>query len=270
MPLETATYINDLVSTNPIGSEETAQGDDHIRLIKAAIKATFPNITGAMTATHTVLNGLDARATAIEAAYIKKDGSVAMTGALAMGSQKITDLATPTADTDAATKAYIDTLVSSSVSAAKQALFPVGSLYINANVTTNPATLLGFGTWSQVSQGRVLIGVGTGNDGTDTQAISLGGTGGFYKHTLTAAELPSHQHKMFGAAEGSLDGTVTITSDSVVGASGAANTGARYAMKNVSGQVSAATIGQTAAIGSGNAHNNIQPYLGVYIWKRTA
>jgi len=66
MALETATYIDDLVSTNPTATDTVAQADDHIRLIKAALQATFPNITGAMTATHTVLNGLDARVTTLE------------------------------------------------------------------------------------------------------------------------------------------------------------------------------------------------------------
>jgi len=57
MALEVGTYISDLVITNPVGATDTkAQGDDHIRLIKAALKATFPNITGAMTKTHTQLN----------------------------------------------------------------------------------------------------------------------------------------------------------------------------------------------------------------------
>lgn len=60
MALETGTYISDLVPTNPVGATDTkAQGDDHIRLIKSTLQATFPNITGAMTATHTELNILD-------------------------------------------------------------------------------------------------------------------------------------------------------------------------------------------------------------------
>lgn len=59
MALESATYINGLVSTNPTSGDPKSQGDDHLRLIKAAVKATFPNITGAMTLTHTELNRLD-------------------------------------------------------------------------------------------------------------------------------------------------------------------------------------------------------------------
>ncbi len=60
MPLETGTYTSDLVSTNPAAGDGMSQGDDHIRLIKAVLLATFPNITGAVTATHTELNQLDA------------------------------------------------------------------------------------------------------------------------------------------------------------------------------------------------------------------
>ena len=56
MALETATYINGLVATNPAGGDAIAQADDHLRLIKATIKATFPNITGAVSASHTDLN----------------------------------------------------------------------------------------------------------------------------------------------------------------------------------------------------------------------
>ena len=61
MALETGTHINSLNASNPVSTDGLAQADDHIRLIKAS----FPNITGAMTATHTVLNGLDARITSL-------------------------------------------------------------------------------------------------------------------------------------------------------------------------------------------------------------
>ena len=56
MALESGTYIDSLVATNPVATDGLAQADDHMRLIKAAIKATFPNITGAVTVTHTDLN----------------------------------------------------------------------------------------------------------------------------------------------------------------------------------------------------------------------
>lgn len=69
MALESGTYIDSLVSTNPAATDGLAQADDHMRLIKATILASFPNIAGAMTATHTVLNGLDARVTSLEDAF---------------------------------------------------------------------------------------------------------------------------------------------------------------------------------------------------------
>jgi hypothetical protein len=69
MALESGTYINSLVSTNPAATDGLAQADDHMRLIKATILASFPNIAGAVTATHTVLNGLDARVQSLEDAF---------------------------------------------------------------------------------------------------------------------------------------------------------------------------------------------------------
>ena len=56
MALESSTYINGLVVTNPTGSDNISDGDNHIRLLKSTIKATFPNVTGAVTKSHTQLN----------------------------------------------------------------------------------------------------------------------------------------------------------------------------------------------------------------------
>lgn len=67
MGLETATYINGLVSTNPIPGDSASQGDDHIRLLKAVLLATFPNLTGAVTKTQAQINDL-VTATSIAAA----------------------------------------------------------------------------------------------------------------------------------------------------------------------------------------------------------
>lgn len=58
MALETANFIDGLVATNPAATDPLAQADDHLRLIKAVIKATFPSITGAVTLTHTQINDL--------------------------------------------------------------------------------------------------------------------------------------------------------------------------------------------------------------------
>ena len=67
MALESATYINDLNAANPAATDGLAQADDHFRLIKGAVKATFPNVTGAVTATHTALDAASTFAASITA-----------------------------------------------------------------------------------------------------------------------------------------------------------------------------------------------------------
>ena len=59
MALETGTYISDLVATNPPSNDPKSQGDDHLRLIKSTVKNTFPNVSNAVTPTHTELNYVD-------------------------------------------------------------------------------------------------------------------------------------------------------------------------------------------------------------------
>lgn len=66
MALESATYISDLVSTNPTGADSRATADDHIRLVKSTIKATFPNVAGAVSATHAQLSYVTGVTSAIQ------------------------------------------------------------------------------------------------------------------------------------------------------------------------------------------------------------
>jgi hypothetical protein len=58
MTIESATYISDLDDTYPAGTDQKKEGDNHIRLLKTVLRATFPNIAGAMTLSHTQLNAL--------------------------------------------------------------------------------------------------------------------------------------------------------------------------------------------------------------------
>ena len=67
MALESATYINDLNAANPAATDGLAQADDHFRLIKGAVKATFPNVTGAISATHTAIDAASTFASSITA-----------------------------------------------------------------------------------------------------------------------------------------------------------------------------------------------------------
>ena len=159
-----------------------------------------------------------------------------------------------TNDTLATTKAIID-YVSQSVQSAmnlfQSSVYPVGSIYTNANVDTDPADLLGFGIWESFGQGRVLIGVGQGNDGERTQTFALNDTAGKYKHMLGITEMPSHTH-----------GGVMVYP----------NNGGSQTEQNQEGRPEdyCSYNRQTQAAGSNEPHNNIQPYVTVHMWKRTS
>ena len=100
---------------------------------------------------------------------------------------------TPTAPTAGAsvnttqlsTTAYVTSAITTAVAATKAALFPVGTIYTQAAVSTNPATLLGFGTWAAFGTGRVLVGI----DGSDSAFDTLNETGG-----SADATIPTHTH----------------------------------------------------------------------------
>ncbi len=124
-------------------------------------------------------------------------------------------------------------------------IYPVGSLFFSSS-NTNPGTYLG-GTWEAYAKGRTLIGVGIGTDGTTTMRFTEGDSGGEYKHTLTVAEMPAHNH--------SYNRELSTGSDS--GVASARFVGTRSSMN-------------TGSTGGGEAHNNLQPYVAVYIWRRTA
>ena len=143
--------------------------------------------------------------------------------------------------------------VTAAITAVKAALYPVGSIYTNAEVSTNPATLLGFGTWEAYAQGRVPVGkASSGTFGT------LNATGGSEtdSHTLTLSEIPSHNH-----SNGSYQ--YLLKSDS------------HHTLKDsdsTSGEPNLASQGAIQAAGGGGAHTHdiVQPYIVVYMWKRTA
>ena len=135
-------------------------------------------------------------------------------------------------------------------------IYPVGSFYISAK-STNPAILFG-GTWEQI-QGRFLLG--------RSSSYPVGSMGGEATHTLTESEIPSHKGHLSSGISG----------------------GAPYEKGNYNGFLNSdimtpySDIGRgwnvyagnemhpaSEAVGGGQAHNNMPPYLSVYIWKRTA
>lgn len=168
--------------------------------------------------------------------------------------------------------------------------YPVGSIYISVN-STNPDALFG-GTWEQIQE-KFLLSAG--------ETHKAGTTGGEFTHTLTTAEMPSHNHgassdsagahthtrgtmEIYGAWErfwceyNGTQGAVQVTRESV-GWQGHDNANVNasasfYASRHWSGATSEnGDHSHTITVdnnGSGNAHNNTPPYLAVYMWKRVA
>lgn len=135
-------------------------------------------------------------------------------------------------------------------------VYPIGSIYTNATTATNPAILLGFGTWTAFGAGRVPVGYSSG----ETEFNAVEKTGGAKTHTLTVGEMPSHGHILR-----------RDTSGPETGIAGGGTAGAN----SISGTFNNATniwpnSIYASATGGGGAHNNLQPYITVYMWKRTA
>ena len=117
-------------------------------------------------------------------------------------------------------------------------VYPVGSIYMSVN-STSPATLFG-GTWIQIKD-KFLLSAG------DT--YTAGNTGGEATHTLTTDEIPSHSHRTKWKTGSQTASSSVITWE---------------------GSSTAWQYSSTEATGGGQAHNNMPPYLVVYVWERTA
>jgi len=256
MALETGTYIDSLNAANPAATDALSQADEHLRLIKSTVKATWPGLTGPVTLSAAELNK--------KTALVSDGTNVTFnTGMTADKVKTLIGITTPvasaiTAFTDSEgevtpvlatgiTALEVWTLVKS---AALDSIYPVGAIY-TAITSGSPQTVFG-GTWVSFGQGRVLVGHDDAAE-PDTDFVAPSGDGssvllgGAKTHTLSIDEIPSHTHGF----------TAHLTT------SGSNN-------RTGGGELSTSASGTTAATGGGTAHNNLQPYVVVYMWKRTA
>ena len=136
-------------------------------------------------------------------------------------------------------------------------MWPVGSMYISVSATS-PQTLFG-GTWQQIRDTFLLAAGST---------YAAGTTGGEAVHTLTENELPAHAHNP--ANQAGYYGFITNSQKAfTVGDMGAqSGSGRYYPYASAAFDISRNT--KTGSVGGGKAHNNMPPYLAVYVWKRTA
>ena len=150
-------------------------------------------------------------------------------------------------------------------------VYPVGSVYMSLTQSASPASLFG-GVWSAIGAGRVLMGHGEGTDingVTHTAAVGTADTTGEYEHTLSTSQLPDHNHQWNNHGAGT-DQRIDLTSD---GAGGDHTYNTDGDALNYSGGElfhDAWTSKKQSVSGGENAsaHNNTQPHLAVYMWKR--
>lgn len=166
----------------------------------------------------------------------------------------------PVAPTAASGTATTQLATTAFVTAALQAVYPVGSIYINASSSTNPATLLGFGTWTAFGAGRVMVGL----DGSDPLFDTAEETGGSkdavvvsHTHTATVTD-PGHLHSFALYAPNGGGGNP----------GGDLNTSAPTSYNTNSATTGISVSNSTT--GSSGTNANVQPYITVRMWKRTA
>ena len=147
------------------------------------------------------------------------------------------------------------------VSEMRDMFYPVGSIYITTN-NQNPSEYIG-GKWESYGEGRTIVGAGTGTDENNVQKVfEINQTGGEYQHTLTVNEMPSHNH-LFGYRNGNSSGFYYSRENGQY---------INYWLGN--GNTDNTQQGQTDGkvtidyTGGNQAHNNIQPYIVTYMWKR--
>lgn len=141
----------------------------------------------------------------------------------------------------------------------KQALYPVGSYYANGAVSTNPATLLGFGTWVAVA-GKGIMGY----NASETEFDTLLKTGGEKTHLLTGAESGEKGHTHSDSGHGHSYPSQDNSGSSLARRGAAGSNGTLYV------DTGYANIQAVAASDASSAHNNLQPYEVAALWRRTA
>ena len=159
---------------------------------------------------------------------------------------------------DDSTKLATTAFVQDIADAIKSALYPVGSIYTNATSSTNPGTLLGFGTWTAFGAGRVMVGLDAGNALFDTAEETGGNADAItvsHTHTATVTD-PGHIH--------------TFVFESGLAQSGSGRNGVGgTAPFSTNSQVTGISVSNSTT-GSSGTNANYQPYITVYMWKRTA
>lgn len=196
------------------------------------------------------------------------EGLAGITG-IATTEEAIAGVVDNKAMTPLKTKEAIDTLVS--MQRLIDLIYPVGSIYTSVN-STSPTDLFG-GTWEEMPAGRVLLAQGASEWGLEYKA---GSTDGEHEHQLSVEEQPEHNHTAICNTAGEHSHTLSINNsynsdffpNQDLFSRGENKSGIGTKSTNISGSHS--HIVNISNSGGGKSHNNMQPYIAVYMWMRTA
>jgi hypothetical protein len=280
--------MTDYVKSTSFASKDALASGNPLKIVKGTeIDIEFNNIAAAIA---TKANSIDTALTGVPTAPTAAPGTntsqIATTAFVAASAASVsTAFATkaniaspaftgvPTAPTASAGTNTTQLATTAFVTTALQAVYPVGSIYINAGVTTNPATLLGFGTWTAFGAGRVMVGL---NGGDALYGSALEETGG-----SKDAAVVSHSHGFSGSLSGTTN-EAGVHNHSAGISSAASGEGNPATQTSGPGSIttanagahthsfSASYSGTTASSGSSGTNANLQPYITVVMWKRTA
>ena len=189
---------------------------------------------------------------------VAEDGSVAVTQATSDNSTKL------------ATTAFVQAI--------KASLHPVGSIYINATNNTNPATLLGFGTWVAFGAGRVPVGFDAADPLFDTAEETGGSKNAIVvSHTHTGSTsnpgdfISGSVRAVVSSSGGAFGATTGVFSASELDGDCLDNSGAASANRRLSISAGSHThTFTTESTGSSGTNANLQPYITVFMWKRVS
>jgi hypothetical protein len=259
-----------LASGNPAKIVKGTEIDTEFNAIAAAIAskpdADSPTLTGTPLAPtpSTATNNTQVATTAYVVNRITQD----IAGKANIASPTFTG--TPAAPTATAGTNTTQLATTAFVQAALQAIYPIGSIYINATNSTNPGTLLGFGTWTAFGAGRVPVGFNASDPLFDTAEETGGSKDAIvvsHTHTFSAttASAGTHTHQFPGWNY--VNGVDGIDSAYF---SGAPEVIEQTRTTESAGAHTHTLSGTTASTGSSGTNANLQPYITVYMWKRTA
>jgi len=231
------------------------------------IPDTFDDLTDgstnkAFTSTlKTKLDGIETAADVTDATNVAAAGAVmeSDTSTASMSFVVDEDDMSSNSATKLATQQSIKAYVDAAITATKAALYPVGSIYVNEGNSTNPATLLGFGTWTAFSAGRMLVGYNSGDADFDTSG-ETGGAKTHYHQVPLQGGYDSSRNYLYSAAV--FEALATAVGASIY--SKAISSKSRIAQ----GSLSSANIEVWRLQLADTNHMN--PYTTVYMWKRTA